>query len=94
MSKKKKKKGKTLNQLLFPSSCKGMGTNVTGATFEEIKAVADIYQRSDTSHYVERLDEIINDQNYKMSVWEVEQLVKFYEKFAAKYTSPLAKALK
>ena len=89
MSKKKKKN----KNFPFPPNCKG-GINVTGATFEDLKAINEIYQRSDTSHYVERLDEVINRGNYKMSNWEVEQLNSFYEKFSAQYNSPLAKALK
>lgn len=86
---KKKKKNRFIG---FPKNCKG--TNVSNASFEDIKKVCDIYQRSETSHYVERLDEIINQSGYVMSNWEVEQLNNLLDKFSAKYNSPLAKAMK
>lgn len=89
MSKKKKNKHSIFE---FPRNCKG--TNISGASFEDLKAASDFYHKSDTAHYVERLDEIINQQGYKMSNWEVEQLNSMYEKFSAQYNSPLAKALK
>lgn len=85
----KKKKNRAIS---FPQNCKG--TNVLNASFEDIKKVCRVYQHSETAHYADRLDEIINQSNYVMSNWEVEQLNNMYDKFAAKYNSPLAKAMK
>lgn len=88
MAKKKNRKVKAVTYE-FPDNLKEM----TNASYKDVKKVAEFYNRSNTAHYVDRLDEIL-DGNYQLSNWEVEQMNALFDKFATKYNSPLAKALK
>lgn len=68
-------------------------TDVDNADYDSLKKCVDAWYRSRTAHHVDYLVEVI-ESNYQLSNWEEKQLDDLFEKFAAKYKSPLAEALK
>lgn len=69
-------------------------TDISGGDAAALVKSYNLFSRSHTAHSVAHLEEVVNNSNYQLSNWEVEQINDFYKKFAAKYNSPLAKALK
>lgn len=67
---------------------------IADMTYDDIKAVYDQYQRSEVAHVANHLEQVMNNPQYTLSKWEIARMQSVFEKFTAKYTSPLAKAMK
>lgn len=63
-------------------------------SYADIRNVYESYRRSEIAHVAEHLSHVLDNPKYVLSNWEIDQLQKVFEKFEAKYTSPLAKAMK
>jgi biotin-(acetyl-CoA carboxylase) ligase len=62
-------------------------------SYDELELAWRAFNDSEIAHAVRQLNYTLNN-NSTLSQWEIDQVNKVYEKFSAKYNSPLAKALK
>ncbi len=69
-----------------------MPEHMSEFSYEEVRQAWNALNNSPVAHHVNMLD-IVFEQNAKLTTWEVDQMTKLFEKFSAKYTSPLAKAM-
>lgn len=70
-----------------------MPEKLAEASYEDIQRAWEAYNQSEITHPTRQLNWVF-DNNHKLSQWEIDQLQKTFEKFQAKYQSPLAKAMK
>lgn len=71
-----------------------MPETMVSTSFADIRQAWEAYNESPIAHNIRNFEQVIDHPNTKLEQWEVDAFVKVIEKFTAKYTSPLAKALK
>lgn len=71
-----------------------MPENLAEVSYADIQQAWQAYNNSPIAHTIHQLEYVLENPNYTLAPWEVNALAKVFEKFHAKYTSPLAKALK
>lgn len=76
-----------------PPSRTVMPENMTELTYEEVRQAWDAFNQSEIAHPINQLNHVL-ERGAALSQWEIDQVNKVFEKFNAKYNSPLAKALK
>lgn len=66
---------------------------IADMTYDDIRTIYETYQRSEIAHLANHLEQTLANPKLVLSKWEIARLQSVLEKFSAKYTSPLAKAL-